>query len=55
MSNNKIIYSCLEHVEEAMDDIVNMQETFPIMEACINEKCNYCNNTSDYELKVNSK
>lgn len=51
MSSNDVIYSCLEHIEEAMDDIINLQETLPVMETCIKEKCSYCENTSDYELK----
>lgn len=51
MSNNDVIYSCLDHVEEAMDDTINLQEIFPVMETCINEKCSYCENTSDYELE----
>lgn len=48
---DKIIYTCIEHVDMALDDFVNEEEQAPSMEKCDeNRPCNYCNNTSTYKL-----
>lgn len=48
-----MIYSCAEHVDIAIDTIVNEHETFPILEEVSEEKklsttCEYCKNTAIY-------
>lgn len=50
----KIVYVCNEHLDEAMDDIINMNETFPVMDEELEEKCSYCNSKSKYRLSYNN-
>ncbi|GAB6168788.1 hypothetical protein JCM1393_12480 [Clostridium carnis] len=50
--NNNIIYACENHVDEAMDDLINIEETFPIMEECNKGKCKYCNKEAKYLIKL---
>lgn len=44
--------ACQEHIELAMDHIVDENETFPIMEQC-NEpkKCSFCDSDGLYIVK----
>lgn len=49
----KMIYCCAEHVDIAIDTIVNEHETFPILEQVSEEEklstaCEYCKNTAIY-------
>jgi len=49
----KMIYSCAEHVDIAIDSIVNEYETFPILEQISDEEklstaCEYCKNNAIY-------
>lgn len=50
MNKEKIIYTCLEHIEMALDDFVNEVEVAPAMEKCEDKNCDYCNNKSAYKL-----
>lgn len=50
----KIIYSCEEHIDDAMDDIVDEYETFPVITECLNNTCEYCSKESKYEIQANS-
>jgi len=48
-----MIYSCAEHVDIAIDTIVNEHETFPILEKIsdgdkLSTSCEYCKNTAVY-------
>ena len=48
-----MIYSCAEHVDIAIDSVVNEYETFPILEQISEEKklsttCEYCKNNAIY-------
>lgn len=45
-------YACEEHMDEAMDDIINEEETFPEINSAEGIKCTYCNNGCKYEIKV---
>ena len=47
-----IKYACEEHLDEAMDDLINEFETFPIMEKCTDKQCSYCEKKSEYEIKA---
>ena len=47
-----IRYACEEHMDEAMDDIINEEETFPVINECKNNKCSYCDKESKYEIKI---
>lgn len=47
----KIIYSCKEHVEMAIDDFVNEIEQAPQIIKIENKKCSYCNEKAEYEIK----
>lgn len=49
----KSVYSCEEHIEDAMDDLVDEFETFPIVKECTNEICKYCSKQSKYKIEVN--
>ena len=49
MDKKTAVYSCSCHIEQAIDDYVNVQETAPrIIENNSNEKCNYCNENAIY-------
>ncbi len=50
MSEDRIIYTCIEHAEMALDDYINEEETAPLMEKCEDEICTYCTNKSAYKL-----
>lgn len=50
----KIIYACEQHIDDAMDDIVNEYETFPLVAECNNEKCQYCKEDSKYKIEANN-
>jgi len=48
-----VIYCCEEHVELAMDVIINEKETYPIFEKCnaihnLSTTCEYCEKPSVY-------
>lgn len=47
-----IKYACEEHLDEAMDDIINEKETFPVIEKCNEGQCSYCTNKSEYVIKA---
>ena len=48
----KMIYSCEEHVEFALDEIVDKFATFPVMTKLdvdnLSTSCEYCQNTAVY-------
>lgn len=46
-----IIYACKEHVEIALDDFVNDMEEAPEITVADKEKCSYCNEKAEYEIK----
>ena len=50
MVDEKIIYSCLEHIEVALDDFVNETEDAPDMQKCDDKTCSYCTNNASYKL-----
>lgn len=52
--SNREINACSEHIEEAMDDLINEEETFPIIEKYKEEKCAYCDNNAEYKIKSNN-
>jgi len=47
-----MIYSCEEHVEIALDTIVDEYETFPVLTKIdvdnLSTTCEYCQNTATY-------
>lgn len=45
-------YACEEHMDEAMDDVINEQEKFPIINNAKGNKCAYCDKECSYEVKV---
>lgn len=45
-------YVCEEHLDEAMDDLINEYETFPLMERCTDKQCEICGKKSEYEVKT---
>lgn len=46
--NKKEIYTCKEHVEVALDDIVNECEKAPQIEENSSKKCDYCEKLCEY-------
>lgn len=52
MCENKIIYSCEEHIEIALDDYITRHndEKAPNLELCSDETCNYCNKNAKYKI-----
>lgn len=52
MENQDIIFACKLHVEMAIDDFVNKMEAAPdITKTQNNNKCSYCNEEAEYEIK----
>lgn len=51
MESSEIIFSCLDHVEIAIEEIINEYEKSPELIENITEKCSYCDKTSKYEVK----
>ena len=48
----ELIYACEEHIDEAMDEVINEKETFPVINEVEEMKCSYCNNKAKYEVKM---
>ena len=48
----EIIYACEEHIDQAMDEVINEKETFPVMNEVNEKKCSYCNKEAKYEIKI---
>lgn len=48
----KEIFCCIDHSDIAIDDFVNENETFPIMETTDASKCGYCSAAAAYVLKL---
>lgn len=46
-------YACEEHIDEAMDEVINEEETFPVINEVTGKQCNYCNKESKYEVRRN--
>ncbi|MGD9566838.1 MAG: CxxH/CxxC protein [Sedimentibacter sp.] len=51
MEKQDIILACKTHVEMAIDDFVNKKETAPQVVKTQNEKCSYCEEEAEYEIK----
>ena len=51
--DSKKIYACGAHIDDAIDDLINYEETFPIIEELKGSKCSYCNEGSSYVVKTN--
>ncbi|ERK28623.1 MULTISPECIES: CxxH/CxxC protein [Clostridium] len=47
---NKVL-ACKEHIDEALDEFLVVNETFPIMNEAKEGKCNYCNDKAEYSLE----
>lgn len=45
-------YACDEHIEDAMDDVINESETFPTINKIEGTKCSYCDKKNTYEVKA---
>lgn len=48
----EFIYACEEHIDEAMDEIINEKETFPVISEANKKNCSYCNKEAKYEVKI---
>ncbi len=47
--SDKIIFACLDHVDQALDDFVNFQETPPQLNKTQEKhKCTYCPDNAEY-------
>lgn len=51
MELNEKIFSCMEHIEIAMEEFINDYEKSPNLIENNSEKCSYCKETSKYEVK----
>ena len=49
---DKMIFACMDHVEQALDDYVNFQETPPqLNKTTETNKCTYCPENAEYIIK----
>lgn len=46
------IYCCEEHLDDAFDDFLVINETFPVVNAASFKKCSYCDSPASYELDL---
>ena len=50
-NKEKIIFTCEDHADQALDDYVNFQETAPqIIKTDTDRKCDYCEKKSEYKI-----
>lgn len=49
------IYFCNKDYEEAIDEFLYINETFPILEKNKDNTCKYCGEKSEYVLKLKEK
>ncbi|OEH93083.1 CxxH/CxxC protein [Bacillus solimangrovi] len=52
-----MIYCCKQHVDLALDDVVDLEQTAPLLEEISedilgNEKCKYCENQALYQVEA---
>ncbi|WMJ77813.1 MULTISPECIES: CxxH/CxxC protein [unclassified Sedimentibacter] len=52
MEEKAIIYACSIHVDMAIDDAVNESEAAPEVLKVQSEKCSYCNEEAEYQIKL---
>ena len=48
----KKIYACEDHIDEAMDEVIDGKETFPVINKITGFKCTYCEKEAKYEVKM---
>ncbi len=46
-----IKYACDEHINDAMEDMINESESFPIISENKDKECTYCSEKSKYEIR----
>lgn len=51
METEKVIRACRMHIEMAIDDFVNEEESAPEIIKVQNGKCSYCEAEAEYEIK----
>lgn len=51
MEKQTVIFACKAHVEMAIDDFVNEKEAAPEIINTQKNKCNYCKEDAEYEIK----
>ena len=45
------VLACQEHIDEALDEFLLVNETFPIMNKASEGKCKYCDKKAEYSLE----
>ncbi|MGL5616306.1 MAG: CxxH/CxxC protein [Sarcina sp.] len=51
MESNEKIFSCMEHIDMAMDEYITEHEKSPDLMESHKEKCSFCDEPSKYEVK----
>ncbi|MHC1719408.1 MAG: CxxH/CxxC protein [Clostridiaceae bacterium] len=46
------VYACEDHIDIAIDEFIDKNETFPILTKAIEGSCSYCEKTAVYVLKM---
>ena len=46
------LYACEEHMDEAMDEVIDVKETYPVINEITGYKCTYCEKEAKYEVKL---
>ena len=46
------VYACEEHMDEAMDEVIDGKETYPVINEITGYKCTYCEKEAKYEVKM---
>lgn len=48
----KKIYACEDHIDEAMDEVIDGKETFPVINKTTKNKCSYCEKEAQYQIEM---
>ena len=48
--DEKVVFACEEHVEIAIDEVLNESENAPKVEKVQGEKCSFCDREATYKV-----
>ena len=48
----KKIYACEDHIDEAMDEVIDGKETVPVINKTTKNKCSYCEKEAQYRVEM---
>jgi len=49
---NRPVKACGDHIDIAIDDFIDTNETFPLLTKAVEGKCSYCEKAAVYLLSI---